>query len=31
MATGVPSIERATKGVTSAPVLDFLRKDRNSS
>src|SRR5271156_3137483 len=28
MATAVPSVERAAKGVTSSAVLDFLRKPK---
>src|ERR1700684_31447 len=28
MASTVPSIERAARGVTSAPVLDFLRRPK---
>jgi hypothetical protein len=28
MASTVPSIERATKGVTSIPVLNFLRRPK---
>ena len=31
MASTVPSIERATKGVTSIPVLEFSQKTQTSS
>jgi phenylacetaldehyde dehydrogenase len=29
MAAAVPSIEKAARGITSAPVLDFLRKPKH--